>query len=233
MVSFARARDLSFDSYSLTSSFSLSSMSFEMVELLNTSYTNKVYFPMPFTILHLGEEEEGDTATSFGFPLLTGAFRRKRRLIIKEEELEENEKGLTIPHPIRLASQAAVRTLVKGSLANGVKGTVHVKVKAKVTFREHSFSIVEHREPYHLDYCRSTVTQAQLDELYTHFKIPQAIKMRVSREDESPRGGREYWDKIPFSVIVLECSVRFPLASFIRMLLSELSLHPFQVSLAL
>lgn len=92
-------------------------MSSKMTELLKTSYIDRVYFPMPFSILHPGE-------------------------------MEVDEEGLTMPHPPRSAPQEAAETLIGGAPISGAKRTIHAKVKAevesKVSFKEHSFSIVEH-----------------------------------------------------------------------------------------
>lgn len=77
MVSFAKARGLSSNSSSLTSS-SLSLMSFEMVELLKAPYIDGVCFPTPFVISHSGEEKEGNTTISFNpLPLNEGFSEEK------------------------------------------------------------------------------------------------------------------------------------------------------------
>lgn len=61
---------------------------------------------------------------------------------------------------------------------------------------------------------------------FEHFHIPNAISMKAQMRNMLPREAREDLDEIPFSLIALECGVRLPLASFIRQLLSKLSLHP-------
>lgn len=99
-----------------------------------------------------------------------------------------DEKGLTMSHPPRLVPQAAVGILVGGASTNRTKGTTRAEVKPEVAFGEHSFNIVKRCDPCRLDYCKSSVTQAQLDELRVHLKIPLAIMM-VSREDKTTQGG--------------------------------------------
>lgn len=49
--------------------------------------------------------------------------------------------------------------------------------------------------------------------------------MWVPRRDKLPQESREELDEILFPVVALECEVRFLLSLFVRMLLSELSLH--------
>lgn len=99
-----------------------------------------------------------------------------------------------------------------------------------VTPREHSFWVLEHYSYYDLDYCRSFVTQAQLDSLHEHFHILKAISMRALRRNVLPQEAHEDLNEILFSLIALECRVRLPLALYVRQLLSELSLHLLQVS---
>lgn len=93
MVSFARTWDLSFDNSSSTSTF-LSSM-LEILELLKTPYMDGVYFLTPLAVLHVDKEEEGNTTTSFDLFAPTGASRRRRRLI-PDKEIKEEEEGLTV-----------------------------------------------------------------------------------------------------------------------------------------
>lgn len=72
MVSFARTQGLPSDSFPSTFTFLSSTLS-EIKALLETPYVGRVYFPTPLTVLHLGKEEEGNTATSFGPPPSTKA----------------------------------------------------------------------------------------------------------------------------------------------------------------
>lgn len=74
MLTFTNVQDLSSDNSSSTSSSSSLVLS-EMEVLLGTSYMGEVYFPTPLTVLHPGEEEEGWTASYYGFPLPVGAPR--------------------------------------------------------------------------------------------------------------------------------------------------------------
>lgn len=97
MVNFPKTQDLSSDNFSCSST----SISFEMEVLLETPYVGGVYFPTLLVVLHLGEEEEGNTATSFDPPPSTGTSQRRRRLIGEEDEQKELKEGLTMSHPLR------------------------------------------------------------------------------------------------------------------------------------
>lgn len=73
------------------------------------------------------------------------------------------------------------------SRAKGIAhAEVEFEVKPEVAFEGQSLNSVECDSLYRLDYYKSTVMHAQLDELCVRFKIPHAILMRVSRGDESP-----------------------------------------------
>lgn len=96
--------------------------------------------------------------------------------------------------------------------------------------QNYSFRVVTCQSVYNLDYSESTMTQAQLDILYAHYNIPVAITMRALAPSELLSNTVEDGDEIPFLVITLKCGVRLPLVSFVRQLLSELPLHPFQAS---
>lgn len=75
------------------------------------------------------------------------------------------------------------------------------------------------------------MTQAQLDVLRTQFNIFSAITMRALKPNELLDNALEGMDEIPFLTMAFECKVRLPLALFVRRFLSQLPLHPFQVSL--
>lgn len=79
-----------------------------------------------------------------------------------------------------------------------------------------------------LDFRVSKVTQRQPDTLCTYFKILSTITMRVPTYRELPLSSRE--DEIAFLMIGFDCGVKLPLAPFVRWILSELPLHPLQVS---
>lgn len=110
---------------------------------------------------------------------------------------------------------------------------VEAEAKTEVALEEYSFRVVERRSPYNFDYSRSIVIQAQLNSLCEHLNVPSIISIRALRRNELPRDSYEELNKILFLLITLEYKVRLPLALFVRRLLSELPLHPFQVSSSL
>lgn len=58
------------------------------------------------------------------------------------------------------------------------------KVAVKMASEEHSFKVVEHYKFCHLDYCRFTVMQTQLDNLRERFHVLGAISMKAPRRGE-------------------------------------------------
>lgn len=107
-----------------------------------------------------------------------------------------------------------------------------VKVEAKTEVKVTPYCKVEYRDCYDLDYYRSLMMHAQLDSLCEHFHIPDAISMKALGRKVLPREVHEDLNKISFLLITLECRVRLLLALFVSWLLSELLLHPLQVSLS-
>lgn len=102
MVSFTRGQSFSFgissDDFTSTSSSS-SSLSFRTLHRLEAFYVDGVYHAKPLTMSHFGEAiEEGNTAITFGSPLVLGAFRQQRRILTKEVEEEEEKEELTRLH---------------------------------------------------------------------------------------------------------------------------------------
>lgn len=107
--------------------------------------------------------------------------------------------------------------------------TVKVKVKTEINSKRHFVKVVEHHNLCLLDCHKSLVMQAQLDEICEHFYVPHAILIRALGRGKLPQHAYKELDKIPFPVAALKCRVRLSLAPFMRRLLSELSLHSFQV----
>lgn len=77
------------------------------------------------------------------------------------------------------------------------------------------------------------VMQTKLDKLRHRFHVLHFISMRVPEMRELPLQAYREFGEIAFPTVALECEVRLPLALFIRRLLNEFPLHPFQVALAL
>lgn len=71
-----------------------------MLELLRTTYMDKVYFLLLHVVLHLGEEKEGDAATSFDLDPPARVSWRRRRLL-SDKEPEEKEEKFTMSHSPR------------------------------------------------------------------------------------------------------------------------------------
>lgn len=71
-------------------------------------------------------------------------------------------------------------------------------------------------DDHNLEHCTSDVTQAQLDNLRVALRIPPSISMRALACSELFHDVIAADNEIPFSVAVLECGVRLPLAPFLQ-----------------
>lgn len=97
-----------------------------------------------------------------------------------------------------------------------------------------SVSILEpQRTPCLLTSLGSAVKQAELDELHHCIHIPLSILMKALEMGELPLQPHKESSEIAFPTVALECGVRLPLAPFVKRLLNEFPLHPFQVASAL
>lgn len=82
--------------------------------------------------------------------------------------------------------------------------------------------------------CRiSNINQAQLDSLCVLLHIPTEILMRVLAHDELFHNARDDVNEIPFLMAPFKCGVRLSFIPLLRQFLSEMPLHPLQVSSAL
>lgn len=79
----------------------------------------------------------------------------------------------------------------------------------------------------------SNVTQAQLDNLHALLHIPVEILMWAPAYSELFHNSRDDMNKVPFLVFAFECGVRLPLTPLLKQFLSEMPLHPLEVSLTL
>lgn len=201
-----------------------------MLELLRSVYEDRIFSPSPLVVLPPKEEEEvtmSHRVNDGSFAPSTGAsWWRRQHLISVTKSLKKEEERL---FTFYLLGQAP--KIVAGTSTRKVE--VKAGVKAKVAHKEYFFRVVKHRNHYDLNYCRSLVTQAQLDSLRKHPCIPNAIFMSSLGRNVLPREAHEDLDKILFPLIMLKCGMRLLFAPFVRQLLSELSLHPLQVSLSL
>lgn len=77
------------------------------------------------------------------------------------------------------------------------------------------------------------VPQAKLVQLRHRFHIHLSISMRAPEMGELSLRPHKESGEIAFPTVALECGLRLPLAPFVKRLLNEFPLHPFQVGLAL
>lgn len=242
-VSFTRGRFFtssnSSDSSSLTSTSS-SFLSSRTLCRLKTSYVDRAYHAVPLVVSHFEEgEEKGDTATAFGSPPILGASQWQKRILAKEVDKKEKEEELSRPHHQRRGSQ-----MVLGSFSSGISTgdqnshPVSVPSNFKVTSTAnpigHSVNVVEPRPmPFLLRSLEFVVMQVKLDELCYFFHVPYSISIRVLETGELPLQAHRESGEIEFLIVALEYGVRFLLAPFVRKLLNQFPLHPFQVLSAL
>lgn len=141
-----------------------------------------------------------------------------------------------MPYPPRWGPQPVTGFLVRGAPSNGPQRAIQAGVtsEAKVAMEanlvRHSVKVMEPCRSYLLDCRRSIVMQAQLDKLRKHLHIPHVILVKASKRGELLQQTHEELGEIAFLMVTLECRVKLLLAPFVRRLLSELPLHPLQVS---
>lgn len=81
-----------------------------------------------------------------------------------------------------------------------------------------------------LEHRTSEMNQVQLNNLRVLLHVPPSISMRLPTRDELFHDAFEANNEIPFPVAAVECGVRLPLTPLLRQLLSDIPLHPMQVS---
>lgn len=84
-----------------------------------------------------------------------------------------------------------------------------------------------------LEHYASKMSQAQLDGLRVLLCVPPSISMRALACNELFHDAIEANNEILFPMATLECGVRLSLAPLLWQLLSNIPLHPIQMSLAL
>lgn len=79
----------------------------------------------------------------------------------------------------------------------------------------HLIKVERRHNPCLLEYHGSSVIQAHLNDLRTHFCIPPAISMKALGKGELRWHIRNKLDKIAFLVVELECRVTLSLTPFV------------------
>lgn len=128
-------------------------------------------------------------------------------------------------YPPMRAPQVTARAPI-GAIPSNPQRVTRLKVKSVANLKRHPVKVAKRRIPCLLEYRKSFVTQAQLDDPRTHFYIPLAISIRALGEGKLLWQAYKELDEILFPVMVLECGVRLSLASFMRRVLSDFLLHP-------